>query len=208
MLSYIWFVKINYTVMKYFFYLSVLLFALVQITFCQDRRKFEQLPISTQNGFNQIALKYHSGKVDYATVENDLKKSGIDYSNMSVEDAVMMMFMLISNDARKEMSEMLKDMDATRKKRSAMRQAEELMKKELDSLRNQAHNQYNSTSKLAMEKLNEKEIKLDQYRKQQKEVMALENKNMELINAAKQHLQSVEEAINKLQQIQPRKKLQ
>ena len=194
--------------MKYFFYMSVFLFALVQITFCQDKRKFEQLPISTQNGFNQIASKYHSGKVDYGTVENDLKKSGIDYSNMSVEDAVMMMFMLISEDARKDMNEMLKDMETTRKKRAAMREAEEAMKKELDSLRNQAHNNYNAHSKLVIEKLNEKEIKLDQYRKQQIEVLAMENKKMDLVNAAKQHLQSVEAAINKLQQLRPRKKLQ
>jgi hypothetical protein len=188
--------------------MSVFLFALVQITFCQDKRKFEQLPISTQNGFNQIAFKYHSGKVDYGTIENDLKKSGIDLSNMSVEDAVMMMFMLISNDARKDMNDMLKDMETTRQKRSAMRQAEELMKKELDSLRNQAHDKYSSNAQLDIEKLNKKEIKLDQYRKQQKELIALENKNRVLINAAKLHLQSVEEAINKLQQSPSRKKLQ
>jgi hypothetical protein len=55
---------------------------------------------------------------------------GIDFSNMSVEDAVMFMFMLISEDARKDMKDLLDEMDATRKRREALRDAEQKMKEE------------------------------------------------------------------------------
>jgi len=176
--------------------------------FCQNKLRFEQLPISMQDGFKQIAAKYRSGQVEYRSVENDLKNSGIDFSQMSVEDAVMMMFMLISEDARKDMKSMLEEMDAARLKRTALHQAAESMKKEIDSLKNQASNKYSSDSRVMTKKLNEKVIKLQQYSSQEKEAIAEDNKTAENKNAAEKHLQVVEEAITKLQQIQSQRKHQ
>jgi hypothetical protein len=58
-----------------------------------------------------------------------------DLSQMSVEDAVMLMFEMISKDARKDTRAMLSEMDQARKKRSAMREAEAEMAKEMRRLK-------------------------------------------------------------------------
>jgi hypothetical protein len=55
---------------------------------------------------------------------------GIDFSSMSVEDAVMMMYLLVSSDARRDVKEMLEEMDATRLKRRALREAAKNRKNE------------------------------------------------------------------------------
>jgi len=191
-------------VVKHIFCFLFLLLNISNATLSQDKIRFDQLPVSTQNGFKQIAAKYHSGEVDYLSVETDLKKSGIDLSKMSIEDAVMMMFMLISNDARKDMRDMLDEMNATRLKREALRQAEELLRKEIDSLKNQTRSNYDSLK--TKERINIEVIKLQQYSIQDGEIKAKENKVIFDRTAAEKHLQSVEEAIKKLQQIQSRRK--
>jgi hypothetical protein len=56
--------------------------------------------------------------------------AGVDFSNMTIEDAVMLVFMLISDDARKDMKDALEEMDATRKRREALRDAEQKIKEE------------------------------------------------------------------------------
>ena len=191
---------------KPFFYILVCFLTTAEPSFCQGKLKFDQLPVTTQNGFKQIASKYHSGEVDYLSVENDLKKSGIDFSKMSVEDAVMMMFMLISEDARKDMKEMLDDMEATRQKRSAMREAETLMKKEMASLRSKAGSKYDSLQ--TKEEINVKTIKVKEYNSREEELIAYENKIAIKRASAEKHLKSAEAAINALQQLQARKKSQ
>lgn len=168
----------------------------------------DTLPVATQAAFKQIAAKYHTGVVDYSSVENELKKSGIDFSNMPIEDAVMMMFMLIADDARKDMKDMLADMEATRRKRAALRESEELLKKEIDSLKDQARNKYRADSLVIKKEINEKTVMLQQYDGQEKEFIDRENKASEEKTAAEKHLNSVEEAIKKLQQLQSRKKSQ
>jgi len=193
-------------VTKPFFYILVCFLTTAEPSFCQGKLKFDQLPVTTQNGFKQIASKYHSGEVDYLSVENDLKKSGIDFSKMSVEDAVMMMFMLISEDARKDMKEMLDDMEATRQKRSAMREAETLMKKEMASLRSKAGSKYDSLQ--TKEEINVKTIKVKEYSSREEELIAYENKIAIKRASAEKHLKSAEAAINALQQLQTRKKSQ
>ncbi|MEI7965091.1 MAG: hypothetical protein WCH29_07955 [Chitinophagaceae bacterium] len=191
---------------KPFFYILVCFLTTAEPSFCQGKLKFDQLPVTTQNGFKQIASKYHSGEVDYLSVENDLKKSGIDFSKMSVEDAVMMMFMLISEDARKDMKEMLDDMEATRQKRSAMREAETLMKKEMASLRSKAGSKYDSLQ--TKEEINVKTIKVKEYSSREEELIAYENKIAIKRASAEKHLKSAEAAIYALQQLQTRKKSQ
>jgi hypothetical protein len=168
----------------------------------------DNIPPATLSGFKQIAAKHRTGVVDYLSVENELKKSGIDFSNMPIEDAVMMMFMLIADDARKDMKDMLKEMEATRQKRAALRESEELLKKEIDSLKDRARNQYRSDSLQTKENINLKLKKLQQYSIQEREIMAAENKVTTDRTVAEKHILSVEEAIKKLQQLQFRKKSQ
>ncbi len=188
----------------------LLIFAFLSITsraaFCQEKISFDQLPVSSQTKGLQIAAKYHTGVVDYFSVENDLKKSGIDLSGMSIEDAVMMMYMLIAEDARRDMREMLADMEATRKKRAALREAEVLLKKGIDSLKNQTRSKYDSLK--AKENISLTVVKLQDYSKQEGVLMVVENKISADRAAAEKHLQSVEDEIKKLQQIQARRKQQ
>ncbi len=47
----------------------------------------------------------------------------IDFSTMSVEDAVILMMMLLSSDSRRDMKDMLEELDATRLRRRALREA-------------------------------------------------------------------------------------
>lgn len=187
---------------KLFFCILFFFLAVTKNTFCQGKLKVTDLPVSTQTVFKQLTEKYHNALVNYETVENDLRKNNIDFSKMPVEDAVMMMFMLISEDARKDMKEMLIEMEATRKKRDAFREAEELMKREIDSLKNQARNKYDSLSNLKTKKLTQKELQLTQIQIQQKAIISKEYKLKESKNTIEKHLQSVEEAIKKLRKLQ------
>lgn len=192
--------------LKLFFGILFISLAVTENGFCQGKLKVTDLPVSTQKILKQLSEKYHNAVVDYETVENDLQKNNIDFSKLSVEDAVMMMFMLIAEDARKDMKEMLIEMEATRKKRSAFRQAEELMKREIDSLKNQARNKYDSLSNLKTEKLTQKELMLTKINLQQKELIAEENKVNESKNKIEKHLQSVVEAMDKLRRLQAQRK--
>jgi hypothetical protein len=193
-------------VVKHLFFIFALLSTTSMAAFCQDGKSVNQLPVSSQTQFLQIAAKYHTGVVDYLSVESELKKSGIDFGSMSVEDAVMMMFMLIADDARKDMREMLADMEATRKKRAALREAETLLKKGMDSLKNITRSKYDSLQ--AKENISLQVIKLQDYNKQEGVINASENKAIADRIAAEKHLQSVEDEIKKLQQVQARKKQQ
>ncbi len=190
-----------------FFYTFILVFAASAVSYCQNKQAFEKLPPSTQSSFKQIAGKYNSGPVDQRLIENDIKKSGLDLSQMSIEDAVMLLFNLIAQDARNDLSDMLKEMEATRKKRAAMREAEELMKKQMDSLRNHAQRVYDRRDSLATANaINEKQLNLQQYTIQEREIIVIENKAIEAKKSAEQHLLYAEEAIKKLRQLQSQKK--
>lgn len=145
---------------KHFTYTLFLIACISTSTFSQDNLNFQKLPIATQNVFNKIASNYQNGPIHYKSVENDLKKSGIDFSNMPIEDAIMMMFMLIADDARKDMKEMLEEMNATRQKKAALRQSEELMKKQRDSLKKKIEAHYRPDSLVTANALNQKNIQL------------------------------------------------
>ena len=62
-------------------------------------------------------------------------QGGIDFSNMPVEDAVMLMFGILAEDARSDTRAMLEEMQQLRLKRSAMREAQDEMTKELQRLK-------------------------------------------------------------------------
>jgi hypothetical protein len=64
-----------------------------------------------------------------------LESTEPDFSKMPIEDAVQMMFMNISQDAREGTRDMLSEMQQTRQKRAAMREAERTMAKEMIRLK-------------------------------------------------------------------------
>lgn len=194
-------------IIKHFLY-TLFLFSVSSATFSQDNLNFKKLPNATQNVFTQIASNYHTGPVDYHSLENDLKKSGIDFSQMPIEDAIMMMFMLIADDARKDMKEMLKDMEATRQKKAGMRQSEELMKQQRDSLKKKMATQNRPDSLRTANALTQKNLQLQQNHLQQKESLILDTKAEAAKTTAEIHLHSAEDAIVKLQQTRSRKKPQ
>ena len=193
---------------KQIFFVFGLLVTMTTVVSGQTGLKLEQLPVATQTKFKGIAGKYRTGQVDYQSVENNLKNSGVNFSNMPIEDAVMMMFMLIAEDARNDTKDMLEEMNRTRQKKDAMREAERLMKKEIDSLRNQARSAYGADSTIIIKKVNEKQTKLFQLNNREKEANAAELKASGNKDAVEKHLQSVELAIEKLKQRQSPKRKQ
>jgi hypothetical protein len=62
-------------------------------------------------------------------------RPSVNFSQMRIEDAVMLMFELISKDARADTRAMLSEMDQTRRKRSSMREAATMMTRELQRLK-------------------------------------------------------------------------
>jgi hypothetical protein len=71
-------------------------------------------------------------------------KQGIDLANMPIEDAVMMIFMMISNSAKDDVKEQLGEMDATRRKKAAMREAQTLMRDEETRIKGEAHKSWDA----------------------------------------------------------------
>ena len=69
------------------------------------------------------AAAVRSGNKSPQQAEAALRASNIDFGQMPIEDAVMMMFFLISEDARNDMRDMMADMDKTRRGKDAMRDA-------------------------------------------------------------------------------------
>jgi len=64
-------------------------------------------------------------------VKAEVKTMEVDLSGMPVEEAVILMFMLISEDARKDMKELLADMNATLMKKSALREDIDNLRREV-----------------------------------------------------------------------------
>jgi len=190
---------------KQFFCAFVLLSTIAPATFSQKQLKLEQFPIAAQNQLKQIVATHRTGQVNYTGIENELKASGIDFSNMPIEDAVMMMFMLIANDARKDMKDMLNEMEATRKKKATLREATTLMKKQADSLKNRLQTTYKKDSVSLTKQLNEKQFKLQQFTTTEKVETTSERNIADKLIIAEAHKQSVELSIKELQQKQAKK---
>lgn len=64
-------------------------------------------------------------------------QAGVDLSKMPVEDAIQMMFMQVSEDARKDMKDLMKDMEKDRQKKKALRDAEKKLKDEMKRARDE-----------------------------------------------------------------------
>ena len=151
-------------------------------SFSQGNPDFQNLPKATQSAFKQIAAKYKTGPVEFSTVENDVRKSGLDLSNMPVEDAIMLMFMLITEDARKDTKEIL------------------------NVLKLQNPKKYRVDSLLIAKNIDQKILLLQQNSRQQRDAQTLETKATAAKTAADTHLQSSENALNKAKQIRAGKK--
>jgi hypothetical protein len=80
-----------------------------------------------------MALLLQAAAVDVS--KRPGQPAGIDISQMPIEDAVAMMFMMISEDAREDTRAMLAEMEQARLKRSALREAEQEMTRELIRLK-------------------------------------------------------------------------
>ncbi len=81
-------------------------------------RSLAQPATSATAGFSQLRRD----------VESEVKSSGADFSQMPLEDAVMLMFMLMADQAEKDLKEMLKDMSEAQKKAALSEKASELRK--------------------------------------------------------------------------------
>ena len=182
--------------------LCILLFIIPAASiFSQVRTKFEDLPVSKKTVLMNTAVTYRDSLVSYDAIAKDVKQMGLDFSKMSIEDAVMMMFMLISQDAKKDIEEQLKEMEATRQKRQRIREQEEQMKKEMDSLRNRMKNAFRSDSFA----LQQRSIRLQQYIDAEKAAILSEQLIAQKKTAAEKRLASVEVAIMELEKKRPGK---
>lgn len=150
----------------------------ISIGYSQSTMPPASLPAGTITAFKQMASKYRTGEINVTTIEKDIKASGLDLGKMSVEDATMYLFMLMSEDARNDMKALLTEMDATRKKKEAIRTAQNEAKSKRDSLQNKLRATYNQEYNT----ITAKEQQLEQQK-----------------TATEQHLKSVENAIRALQ---------
>jgi hypothetical protein len=103
---------------------SVSLAALKPVPAGVARRADAAAKIMTPQGKAWIAEEValvRAGKRTPEQAQADAEASGIDFGKMPIEDAIMLMFMLIADDARADTKAMLEDMDATRKKKEALR---------------------------------------------------------------------------------------
>jgi|GEM_PF-4589323 len=174
------------------------LFTITTACMGQMTPTLERYPAASQTKFKQIAQKYRTGPVDSQSVAKDLQQEKVDMSKMTVEDAVMLMFMLIAEDARKDMKLMLEEMNKTREEKKAMREGIQLLERRSDSLVKRLHNPTHNDSLITVKAFNENQLKLRQYNAREKEIKAADDKAAKDKAAAEEHLHSVEEALARL----------
>lgn len=177
---------------KQFFCSVVLLFTITTTAFGQKSLQLNQFPAATQTQFKQIAAKHRTGPVNYTGIESELKGSGINFSNIPIEDAITMMFMLISEDAKKDMKDLMNEMEANRKKKAAMREAVNAMKRQTDSLKNRMRVAYKMDSISLTKQISDKQVKLQQFTASEKETAKVEKELVNKIAIAETHQQSIE----------------
>ncbi len=100
----------------------------------QLQGKFESLTTDFAPASVDHPVLIHYARVSAAIEFLNQKMAGIDFSKMSIEDAVMMMFMLIAEEAREDMRDMLAEMESDREARTKLRDAATKLKEELDTL--------------------------------------------------------------------------
>jgi hypothetical protein len=90
------------------------------------------------------AQRLSSGQISPDAVSGDAQSACsaqsacFDISNMPVEDAVMLMMMLIDNDAEQDMRDQLTAMERERQQKQAMRAAQQQMQEQRQSMRQQS----------------------------------------------------------------------
>ncbi len=189
-------------------FIVLFLLAIETASLGQDKLKFEQLSAPKQTSLKQIAGKYRAGLVNYGDVRVAIVNAALTNSDLSIEYLVEMVFRLMADDERKKTKELLDQMNEIIRRKEALRQGEELIRKEIDSLNNILRSRYHNHSQEITGELAKKQIKLDQYQSQEKELVAAANKNEAARMEAEKHRQSVEAAISKQQKIQSGKKQQ
>jgi len=92
------------------------------------------------------ALEIGSGKMPLEALSQRAKSLGEIYNlpSMGIEAIIALVFMQISIDAREDMRKLLEEMNETNKKKKAMRDAVNLMKKKQAELKNNARQEYTS----------------------------------------------------------------
>src|SRR5687768_7837770 len=163
----------------------ILLWAIFNTSFSQAL-KFEQLSPALQVEFKNRAATYRTTPFSYNSVEKTVKQMGLDFSSMPIEDAIMLMFQLIADDARNDMREQLEEMNATRLKRQGLREKEDLLKKELDSLRDRAREHFDSMPG------NQKQIQIRQISSEHRLTVAEEYRIIDKKKATQIRLNTVE----------------
>jgi len=174
------------------------LFTITTACMSQKAPTLERYPAASQTKFKQIAQKYRRGPVDSQSVAKDLQQDKVDMSKMPIEDAVMLMLMLIAEDARSDMKLMLEEMKKTQEEKKAMREAKQLLERRSDSLVKLLHNPAHNDSLLIVRAFNENQLKLRQYNAREKEIKDSDDKRAKDKDAAEKHLHSVEQALARL----------
>ena len=91
----------------------------------------------TPAGRSRIEAEASAVRMNSKTIEqaaDDLQRANVDFGNMPIEDAIMIMLSLIAEDARQDTHDMLADMDATRQKKKALREREKALRGQADSV--------------------------------------------------------------------------
>ena len=83
----------------------------------------------------QVAMQPVPKLQPVAPARQRQQQPGVDFSKLPIEDAVTLMFGLIADDAREDTRAMLEEMQQARMKRSAMREAQDEMNRELQRLK-------------------------------------------------------------------------
>ena len=94
-----------------------------------------------------VQLRTAKGEVDVAALARqlrDTKQPSVDFANMSIEEAVMLLMMLVARDAAEDLKALLAEMDATRKKRREVREQLAQMKEEAAATRERLREQYSA----------------------------------------------------------------
>ncbi|HEV2561393.1 MAG TPA: hypothetical protein VGT78_04570 [Rhizomicrobium sp.] len=127
------------------------------------------------------AQRLSSGKISPDSVTGDVQSfcggtsACFDIANMPIEDAVLMMMMLIDNDAEQDMRDQLADMQREQQQKQAMRAAQQQMRAQQQSMRQQMQNEYNAKDSLG-DMSQEDQLELQQLQdRHQKLSVALSN---------------------------------
>jgi len=101
------------------------------------------LPPRAQAWLRQEAAREAAANiVSEGTALAAVQNSGVNFGAMPIEDAVMLMFMLVAQDADQDMQQMLSQMQQANQQKQALRRAQQQMKASQNALAGQARQEY------------------------------------------------------------------